>query len=376
MHIGRKTRAWTAALGLALVGLAASASLAQALPPNFWGVVPQSVLTLEQVQRLHRGGVQSERIPVDWNAVQPYRGGAFDWSGIDDQVEAAARAGVAIFPFLANAPSWAVPSVYVPGSGHSVTVPARLPVSGGARAGWTSFLTAAVARYGPDGTFWSENPSVPKRPIRIWQIWNEENFKYFIAEPNPAEYGQLVKISYTALKAADPGAKVILGGMFARPKEALSRRKPPLAYFATDFLSQMYQRTPGIRSKFNGVALHPYTPKFQELPADITAFRSVLAANHDAGKGLWITELGWSSKGKSAANSYAKGPAGQATQLNGAFSLLKSHQRQWNIRGLYWFSVDDNASSCNFCDGSGLFGEGFIPKKSWYSYVKFAGGTP
>ena len=29
---------------------------------------------------------------------------------------------------------------------------------------------------------------------------------YFVASPNPAEYGQLVKLSYSALKAADPGA--------------------------------------------------------------------------------------------------------------------------------------------------------------------------
>ena len=375
-RIGGKARAWTAALALVLVAMGASASLAQALPANFWGVVPQNVLSLEQIQRLHRGGVESERIPLDWSAIQSSRGGAFDWSGIDTQVEAASRAGISIFPFLANAPKWAVPTVFVPGSGNSVTVPAHLPVSGGARAGWISFITAAVARYGPNGSFWAENPTVPKRPIRIWQIWNEENFKYFIAKPNPAEYGKLVKVSYTAIKSADPGAKVVLGGMFARPIEATRNYKPPRAYFATDFLEQMYQRTPGIKSKFNGVALHPYTPRYQELNSDIGEFRSVLNANHDGGKGLWITELGWSSKKGTANNAFAKGPAGQATQLNGAFSLLKSHQRQWKVQGVYWFSVDDHTGSCNFCDGSGLFGEGFVPKKSWYSYVKFAGGTP
>ncbi len=36
------------------------------------------------------------------------------------------------------------------------------------------------------------------RPIRTWQIWNEPNFKYFVAKPNPGEYGKLVKISNAA----------------------------------------------------------------------------------------------------------------------------------------------------------------------------------
>jgi hypothetical protein len=378
VRAGRRLRASIAALALALVAMGASASLAQALPAGFWGVVPQSVLNGEELQRLHRGGVESERIPITWSGVQPVRGGPFDWSAIDPQIEEAARAGISVLPFLANAPTWAVPEVFVPGSGQSIEAPAHLPVSGVARAGWAGFLTAAVARYGPHGSFWAEHPTVPRRPIRTWQIWNEENFKYFVAKPNPAEYGKLVKISYAALKSADPGARVLLGGMFARPIEATRNFKPPRAYFATDFLEQMYQRTPGIRASFNGVALHPYTPRYQELMPDIEEFRSVLSANHDAGKGLWITELGWSSEPPSASvnNSFAKGPAGQAAQLNGAFSLLKSHQRKWNIQSVYWFSVDDYAGACNFCNGSGLFAAGFAPKKSWYSYVKFAGGTP
>jgi hypothetical protein len=49
---------------------------------------------------------------------------------------------------------------------------------------------------------------------------------------------------------------------------------------------------------------------------------------------------------------------------------------KWKLQRVYWFSVDDDPGACNFCDGSGLFGKGFIPKKSWFAYVKFAGGTP
>ena len=168
--------------------------------------------------------------------------------------------------------------------------------------------------------------------------------------------------------------------MFARPKGGKSmKERPKRAYFASDFLEQMYERTPGVKSKFDGVALHPYTARYQELPGEIEEFRDVEKANGDSRKGLWITELGWSSQpppSNPLRNVFAKGVGGQASQLKGAFGLLKAKQAKWRLQRIYWFSVDDAAGACNFCDGSGLFGEGFVPKKSWYAYVKFAGGTP
>jgi hypothetical protein len=359
---------------LALFG--AGASAAQALPTNFWGIVPQASPNLEQLQRLKRGGVSSIRIPVVWTAVQTVRNGALDWSSIDAQVENASRAGIAVLPFLSGAPTWAVPAVPVPGTGGSIKAPRNLPVSGAAAAGWSSFVSAAVARYRPGGSFWTSHPNVPPHPIGSWQIWNEENFEYFVARPNPAEYGKLVKLSATAVKAADPAAKVILGGLFARPGEATLKRKPPLAYFATDFLQQMYERTPGIKARFQGVALHPYTSNFHRLFPYVEELRDVLKANHDAAKGLWITELGWSSQRPTPGNSFAKGLQGQAAQLRGAFGLLRANQRKWHLQQVDWFSVDDQVGSCNFCDGSGLFAKGFKPKPAWTAFTQFAGGRP
>ncbi|HEX7058249.1 MAG TPA: glycosyl hydrolase [Solirubrobacterales bacterium] len=351
--------------------------MAEALPGNFWGVVPQTRLSADQYARLKQGGVDSVRIPILWESIQPTKDGAPVWSGVDELVGAAASAGIDVFPFLYGAPSWAVVPVPVPGSGGAVRAPKTLPVHTGVqRAGWQRFLKLAVWRYGPQGSFWLEHPAIPRRPIRTWQIWNEENFKYFVVRPNPAEYGQLVKLSYTALKGADPGAKLVLGGLFAHPIEATRKRRPPQAYFAGDYLEQMYRSTPGIKSKFNGIALHPYTGSYQRLTPYIEEVRAVLAANHDAGKGIWITELGWSSSPPRRGNSFAKGIGGQRQQLQGALGLLKQQQRKWRVQRVYWFSVDDLPGSCNFCDGSGLFGAGFVPKPAWYSFVRFAGGRP
>ena len=371
----RKTRAL--ALVLAPIATLAFAATAQALPAKFWGVVPQSTLSVEQFQRLAQGGVESTRVAFDWAALQPQKGGPIEWGGPDAIVERAALAGIDVLPTVTDAPNWAVRSVRVQGGGGT-TAPAHLPTTGAAAAGWKSLLTQAIERYGPNGEFWATHPGVPVRPIRTWQIWNEPNFKFFVAKPNPTEYGKLVKLSYAAIKPADPGARIVLAGLFAQPKGARtpSGKHTSPNWFASDFLGRMYKTTPGVKTDFSGVALHPYTSAWQNLKPEIEEVRGVLKANRDAGKGLWITELGWSSEPANRGDAFAKGLSGQATQLKGAFTLLSDNQPRWRIQQADWFSVDDLSGACNFCGGSGLFGPGFTPKPAWRAYVKFAGGTP
>ena len=48
-------------------------------------------------------------------------------------------------------------------------------------AAFAAFARAIAARYGNDGSFWRDNPSIPRRPIRVWQVWNEPNAKSFWA---------------------------------------------------------------------------------------------------------------------------------------------------------------------------------------------------
>jgi polysaccharide biosynthesis protein PslG len=385
LHMTRKSAA-LAVVAAMLFSLAFAAS-AQALPSKFWGAVPQSELSTERLQRIARGGVETIRVPLGWGDLQPSEGGAIQWGGVDATVERAALAGIDVLPTITGAPDWAVPSVKVPGGGGA-KAPARLPASGPAAGAWKNLLIQAVQRYGPNGQFWATHPNVPPKPIRSWQIWNEPNFKFFLAKPNPADYGKLVKLSATALKSVDPGAKVVLAGLFSQPKGGRYARlvggkrkivnRTNVNYFASYFLEQMYRTTPGVKSKFVGYSLHPYTGNWRQLTPSIEEVRRVMTANRDGGKGLWITELGWSSgpPQSDGSNSFAKGPAGQARELRLSFKLLKSNQKKWKIQRLYWFSVDDAAGVCNFCDGSGLFAEGFKPKKSWFEYVKFAGGKP
>ena len=373
--VGR-IRAWATAFAAIGAFLAVSAQGAAAVPVDFWGVSPQAAPTPAQFQRLHTGGVDSIRIGIPWGAVQPTREGSPNWSAIDSLVSGAGEAGLNVLPFVYGAPTWAVPAAKVPGP-TTAKAPKTLPVKTAAeRNSWAGFLELAAERYGPDGAFWREHPALPAEPIRTWQIWNEANFKYFVTRPNPADYGKLVKVSFAALRSVDPGAQILLAGLFSQPNEA-GHFSPPRAYFAADFLERMYRSTPGIKSKFQGVALHPYTGNFKRLAPEIEEFRQVLTRNHDPRKGLWITEIGWSSEPFGQEHdSFAKGSGGQARELKAAFSLFVHKAAKWRLKRIYWFSVDDAPGLCNFCGGSGLFGPGFVPKKSWFAYVKFAGGRP
>ena len=46
-----------------------------------------------------------------------------------------------------------------------------------------TYLAALVERYGPDGTFWTDHPELPKHPLREWQIWNEPHLPAYWDAP-------------------------------------------------------------------------------------------------------------------------------------------------------------------------------------------------
>jgi hypothetical protein len=373
--IARVGRAGSLALALLLTALLAPAAASAALPADFWGLVANQPPSRSEAQKLERGGVESLRMPVNWSAVQPSPGAEPDWSSVDPYVRAAAEAGSSVLPFLLGPPGWAVHYEGVGGT----TAPRSLPVQTAVqRRGWREFLRLAVFRYGPGGSFWTANPLLPAHPIRIWQIWNEENFKYFAARPSPSQYGRLVVESFRDLRSADPGARIVLGGLFARPRDGNvkpKRGRIKRAYLATDFLEAMYRTTPAVRGKFMAVALHPYSSDYRKLAPEIEEVRAALQASRDPGRALWLTELGWSSGNPDAANgrnAFEKGWRGQTRELTGAFKLLRAKAASWRVKRVYWFSFTDEAGTCNFCDGSGLFTESLAAKPSWSAFKRLA----
>jgi hypothetical protein len=340
------------------------------VPPSFFGIVPQTVLTADDVRYMQAGGIGSVRMGMGWESVQPIRGGPYNWENIDREVAMAASHGLRVLPFLAGAPPWLG------------TTSTTLPVdSVQVVEEWKTFVGAAVRRYGPNGEFWAQHPPgvavdgvvIPEPlPIRTWQVWNEVNFFYFAFPVSPARYVRLLKPTSNAIRSVDSGAKIVLSGLFGDPKEG-----GPYGMSAADFLARLY-RVPKIEHYFDAVALHPYAFHVDDLEEMVEDVRAVMLDNDDPGARLRITEMGWGSEDNSQVVAFEQGIEGQKRELKGAYSYLLANRQRLKLDGVYWFSWKDSKLYCTYCDSVGFFseGDGLLAKPAWYAFVKLTGGRP
>ena len=145
---------------------------------------------------------------------------------------------------------------------------------------------------------------------------------------------------------------------------------------AATFLRRLY-KVEGIGSYFDVAALHPYAADTDDLARLTSAFRNEMFAVGDAASPMWITEMGWGS-GRDTA--FEKGIAGQAEQLDAAYTYLLANAHALGLERAYWFSWKDDPPpyACNFCDSVGLFeaGDELRPKPAWSAFVEITGGTP
>lgn len=283
-----------------------------------------------------RSGVQSLRVAVHWPTLQPYRSfaevppsarGEFVSAGgvptrfadLDRLVAAAAAHGLSLLPVVEDTPSW---DALRPGD------PASPPKSS---QPYAAFLTALVDRYGPSGRFWAAHPDVPRVPLRMWQIWNEPHFAdHWSVQPFAPSYVALLAAAHAAVKAADPGAQVVLAG---------------LADFSWQYLTEIY-RVPGASRLFDVVAIHPYTAQPRGVIVILQRARAVMDRFGDSGKPLLATELTWpSSQGKAPPQFGVSTTEGQQAQrLNQVVPLLLANRASLGLEGFYWYTWMGNES--------------------------------
>jgi hypothetical protein len=346
-----------ATIGAVVAALGAAGPAPAATPPGFFGISPQSAPAEPDFALMERSGLRSVRLPLYWSAVEtadPFVSPP-DWEGFDHGVELAARHGMRVLPFVWGTPTWLSPEL---GLEPVDTVRQR-------RA-WAAFLRRAVRRYGMGGSFWREHEELPYLPVRLWEIWNEQNIVTFGAA-DPARFAELVRISGRVLHRADPGAKLILGGFFGRPLQI-----PPNMH-SGKFLSELYRQR-DVKRWFDGVGLHPYVARAAALRGQIRNLRRVMRLHNDAATPLYVTELGWGSD--SFESRWERGLEGQARELDRAFWMLASNRREWRIGGVWWFSWADAIHACQFCDSAGLLTERREAKPSWYVFNEWTGGDP
>lgn len=194
--------------------------------------------------------------------------------------------------------------------------------------------------------------------VAAYEIWNEEDDSgWWTGAPNPAAYTELLKAAYPAVKAGNPNAVVLLGGLTGNDYP---------------FLEGVYAA--GGQGYFDAVAVHtdtacnvlsPYDflrgSDDRMIPDSFLAYREVHAVMlaHGDNKPIWMTELSWrTSSGLCSEGAWAgQKPAGvsvqqQATYLEQAYHCLDEDPY---VQVALWFPlVDEGAvtSGLEYADGA------------------------
>jgi polysaccharide biosynthesis protein PslG len=271
---------------------------------------------IAQWAKIASAGVESVRVPFFWGNAQRVNDGSTDYSWTDEMVKLAADHGLELVPDVTQAPEWArkYPSK-----------PYSPPSEDGA---YTRYLVDLVDRYGPHGTFWTTNPTVPKLPINALQIWNEPAEYYQWSVPRNKDwappYGKLLRKSYRAIKQADPSVRVVLAG---------------LANASPQYLEHLYEKG-NIHGYFDVAAQHPYTAHKHGVLTLAKQFRAVMKKHGDNGKKLWITELGLpASKGKTSdKNDLQTTDQGMAKFLTSTYKDLMKNRRTLKVDHVFWYT--------------------------------------
>jgi Tol biopolymer transport system component len=205
---------------------------------------------------------------VNWETVEPQRD-QYRWTDPDNIVAAFAGYGVRLLLRVHGTPAWARPD------GTFLSHPPD------DTADFARFMGALATRY--------------RGQVAAYEIWNEPNLHYEwgYLEPDPAAYTALLQAAYQAVKAADPQALVISGGL------ATTGEGSPTAMGDLAFLQGMYDA--GARGSFDALGSHPYAfghdPDYQDAwglsLARALQQREVMARNGDDSTPIWITEAGW-----------------------------------------------------------------------------------
>jgi hypothetical protein len=263
-------------------------------------------------------GTHWVRMFATWPDLEPQRGVfAPNWIASYEQTFRSLPAGTKVLLDVVGTPEWET------GSSNEHTPPAN-------PNDYAAFVGALARQFGSR--------------VSAYEIWNEEDSpSWWTGAPNPAAYTQLLKATYPAIKAAEPKATVVLGGLTGNDFE---------------FLEGVYQA--GGKGSFDAVGVHTDTACNKLSPYDFLrgagnrliadsflAYRevhAVMLANGDD-KPIWMTELSWRTTNATCAEgAWAGQTAGgvseeqQATYLRQAYHCMAEDPY---VQVALWFPLQD-----------------------------------
>jgi hypothetical protein len=210
--------------------------------------------------------------------------------------------------------------------------------------------------------------------VKAWEIWNEpDDNVHWRNGPQPDIYAGLLKASYNRIKAANPAATVVTGGMVGN-------------HYA--FLEQLYAR--GVKGHFDAVGTHTDTACLKAAPDffyrepdgrigrfSFTGYRETRQVMVDNGdpKPIWFTEIGWStSQGNCHLPNRTSEKAGvsqaqQAELLKHAYECLQADDY---VHVALWFSLQDVSDSTLYDHQLGLIANNGAFKPAFAAFQSIA----
>ncbi|MGB8404783.1 MAG: cellulase family glycosylhydrolase [Mycobacterium sp.] len=282
------------------------------------------------MSELQTMGVTQIRVLLPWEAMEP-TDGTYSWAQADQLLNTAAKYGIAVDADITSTPTWA--SSY----SNNGLIPDAQP-NASADAAYASFAAAVASRY--------------TSKISAIEVWNEPNgYTGWYPTPNAADYTQLLKDAYSAIKAADPNITVVGGVLGAGISIGTLTINP------VTFLQQMYAA--GAEGYFDALSFHPYNDTstfsagttFANSAIDqLEALRALMNSNGDAAKLIWATEYG-----ESSADS-----GGQAQQAAYIQDFLTTWSNLAGVGPMFLYSLLDDSQG----DNMGLFTDNWTAKSA------------
>ena len=210
-----------------------------------------------QGRRLEEARVSMVRETFVWDRLEP-RKGWFEWAKFDQAVEIADAHGIEVLGVLAFSAAWASSAPDTETKKRRVLYPPTNVND------FANYVRAVVRRYGDR--------------IHNWEIWNEPNHpKFWLPGPNPEAYAPMLRAASAVIRAEDPDATVVLGGIVGTDVKYLDRL-----------------RAAGVWDDFDVLAIHGYVRLSPEASGLGGWFdRAVAYVERWGRKPLWLTEICW-----------------------------------------------------------------------------------
>ena len=217
-----------------------------------------------------------------WDEVQVAEDRPYWWGNLRHIVGTAGENGLNLLIRVDGAPAWVRPA----GASESGPVrPDRLD-------DWAGFLQSMAA----EARRWRQEKG--RDTLVAYEIWNEPNLSWEWGGlfPDPAHYTAMLKTAYAAIKAGDPDALVVSGGLATTGGTVDGLNMSDLA-----FIQGMYEA--GAPGHFDALGSHPYgfayPPEQEPETVDGLAFRraeqqrAVMEAFDDGEIPIWATGFSW-----------------------------------------------------------------------------------